>query len=234
MKRPQPAPRRNRYRWLQILVHAAAWVPLVVLVWAFSTGNLTINPIQAAEQRTGFTALVLLMLSLACTPLFTITRFAPLNNLRRPLGLYAFLYATIHLFLFAGVDYDFQFRLILLDVGNKRYILAGLAAFLILLPLAVTSIRWFVVRMGKKWKYLHRLVYLAGALVVLHFAWVVKGDVTRLQGDILRPVTAGVILAVLLVLRLPPIRRRLADWGRRRFSNLAQRQRDRKEIGSEL
>ena len=207
-------PQRKRYAWLRILTHVAAWIPLLALGWAYGTDHLTINPIQAAEQRTGQAALVLLLLSLACTPLFTITRFPPVNELRRPLGLYAFFYAAIHLFLFTGIDYGFNFRLILLDVGSKSYILVGLAAFLVLASLAVTSIQWFVIRMGKKWKQLHRLVYLAAVLVVLHFAWVVKGDITRLQGDVIRPIAAGVILGLLLILRLPPVRRRLADWGR--------------------
>jgi methionine sulfoxide reductase heme-binding subunit len=223
MKSPRPTSRRNRYAWLQVLAHAAALIPLLVLGWDYFNDNLTINPIQAAQQRTGNIALVLLLLSLAVTPLFTVTRFAPLINLRRPLGLYAFLYASIHLYLFVGVDYGFQFDLILLDVGDKRYILVGLVAFLLLLPLAITSIRWFVVRMGKNWKKLHRIIYLAGALVVLHFAWVVKGDITQLQGDILRPLLAGIILALLLIMRIPPIRKRLADWGRQVFSRPARK-----------
>jgi len=217
VKKVRRVQRGKNYRWLQILVHIAAWIPLCWLVWAYMTNNLTINPIQAAEQRTGDTAIILLMLSLSCTPLLTLTRFGPLTNLRRPLGLYAFFYAALHLLLFVGIDYGFQFDLILADVGDKRYILVGLAAFLILLALAVTSIRWFVVHMAKKWKQLHRLVYLAGILVVLHFAWVVKGDVTRLQGDIFRPVLAGVVLALLLLARIPTIRKWLASWGRRTF-----------------
>ena len=170
MAASRPRPRANRYAWLQILTHAAAWIPLLVLGWAYANDQLTVNPIQAAQQRTGQTALVLLLLSLACTPLLTLTRFAPLNNLRRPLGLYAFLYAAVHLFLFIGIDYGFNFRLILLDTGSKSYILVGLTAFLLLLPLAVTSPRWFVIRMKKNWKRLHRLVYVAAILIVLHFA----------------------------------------------------------------
>ncbi len=232
MQPGRPTPRRKRYAWLQILTHAAAWMPLVVLGRDYATDHLTINPIQAAEQRTGFTALVLLMLSLACTPLFTLTRFAPFNNLRRPLGLYAFAYAALHLFLFVGIDYGFQLRLIWLDVSSKRYILVGLAAFLILLPLAVTSIHWIMVKMGKKWKRLHRLVYLAGGLAVLHFAWVVKGDITRLQGDIARPLLVGIILALLLVMRLPPIRKRLADWGRRNFARAPRKDSSQSRMGS--
>lgn len=201
--------RRPKYTWLQILTHLAAWGPLVGLGWAYFTDNLTVNPIQAAQQRTGFTAILLLLLSLACTPIYTITRFRPLINLRRPLGLYAFLYVVIHIYLFVGIDYGFQLRLILLDVGDKWYIMIGLAAFLILLPLAVTSIRWFVKRMGKRWKQLHRLVYLAGILAVLHFAWAVKGDFLRLQGDVVRPLLAGIVLFFLLLARIPAIRRKL-------------------------
>lgn len=227
--------KRNRYAWLQILTHVAAWLPLIWIAWRFFNDPLIINPVQDAEQKTGDTAIVLLILSLSITPLFTLTRFAPLINLRRPLGLYAFFYAMLHLTLFVGVDYGFDLNLIVKDVGDKAYILVGLAAILLLIPLAVTSIRWFVLRMGKAWKRLHRLVYVVGILVVLHFAWVVKGDVTRLQGDIVRPILAGVVVALLLIARIPPVRKRLAAIGQRfsPFQRRSARVVVRKKVGEE-
>lgn len=195
---------------LQIVTHLAAWVPLVVLVFDFVTDRLTANPIQAAQQRTGDTALVLLILSLACTPVNMLFRLPQILRLRRTLGLYGYMYAAIHLLLFAGLDYGFNFRLILLDVGEKRYIIVGTAAFLLLSALAFTSFNVWKVRLGKTWKRLHRMVYLIDLLVVLHFGWAVKGDFLRLQGDIIRPLLAGLVIIVLLVLRLPNVRRRLA------------------------
>jgi methionine sulfoxide reductase heme-binding subunit len=199
--------KRNRNQILQILVHAAAWVPLIVLIYDFQTNNLTVNPIQAASQRTGNIALILLILSLSCTPLHLLFRFSPALKWRRPLGLYAYMYAAIHLLIFTGLDYGFDWALITQTVAEKRFILVGTLAFLILTILAITSYRWWMARLGKNWKRLHQAVYLVNLLVVLHFAWAVKGDVTRLQGDVVRPILAGSVIAVLLILRLPPVRR---------------------------
>jgi methionine sulfoxide reductase heme-binding subunit len=209
--------RKNRFAWLQVVVHIAAWIPAVYLTWAFFTNNLTVNPIQALTQNTGLTAITFLILALACTPLFTFTRFAPLLNFRRPLGLYAFMYAALHVSTFVGLDYLFDFNAILLDTADKRYIWVGLAAFLLLIPLAITSIRWFMIKMGKNWKRLHRLVYAAGVLAVFHFAWVIKGDVATLQGNVVGPLIAGSALTVLLAARIPPVRKRVAALGQNLF-----------------
>lgn len=207
-----------RFTPLQAAVHVAAWLPMLVLLWDASRGSLSVNPYQAATQRTGNTALILLLLSLACTPINTLFRVPQVLTLRRPLGLYAFFYAAAHVFIFTGLDYGFQWSLLVRDLSDKRYIFAGLAAFLLLVPLAATSWNWWKKQLGKNWKRLHRMVYLAAALVVLHFAWVVKGDVTQLQGDIARPVLAGLAVAVLLVLRIPAVRRRLSGRAPKRSS----------------
>lgn len=199
-----------KFSRLQIFTHVAAWVPMLILAWDAYRGNLSVNPYQAATQRTGDTAILLLILSLACTPVNTLFKVPEVLKLRRPLGLYAFLYVCTHLFIFTGLDYGFNWNLLVNDLSDKRYILVGLAAFLCLLPLAATSWRWWMVRLGKNWKRLHRLVYLAAVLVVLHFAWVVKGDVSRLQGDILRPLLAGLAVTLLLVARIRPVRKRLS------------------------
>ena len=199
--------KKRRLTWLQIAVHLGGILPLVVLVRDYLTHNLTFNPIQAATQRTGDTALTLLVISLACTPLHTLTAYADVLKRRRALGLYAFMYAAIHLMIFVGWDYEFNFVQIYEDVGTKRYIFAGLGTILILIPLAITSFRWWMKRLGKIWKRLHQLVYLAGLLAVLHFAWVVKGNVLQFRGDISRPVIYGAITFLLLGLRIPFVRR---------------------------
>lgn len=195
---------------LQILVHIGAWIPLAVLVYAYYTGGLTVNPIQDATQRTGDTAITLLILSLACTPVNTLFRYPPVLKLRRPLGLYAYMYAAMHMLLFVGVDYGFDWELIGYEIVEKRFILIGMTSFLILTALAITSFDWWKVKLGKRWKQLHQLVYVVNLLIVLHFAWALKGDIFRLQGDIIRPLIAGIVVISLLVLRIRAVRRRAA------------------------
>ena len=192
---------------LQILVHLLAWGLVAWLAWDAWTGNLTVNPIQAAEQRTGKYALVLLVLSLACTPLNTLFGLRQALTVRRSLGLYTFMFAAMHFVIFIGIDYGFDWEFLRLDIINKRYILVGATALIILTLLAATSFRWWMKRLGKRWKALHRLIYLAAPLVVLHYAWARKGDIFRLQGDILQPLAFGVVVALLLLARLPALRR---------------------------
>jgi methionine sulfoxide reductase heme-binding subunit len=201
--------RRSRLSALQILVHTSAWIPLIVLLVDYQTGNLTINPYQAAERRAGNIALILFLLSLACTPVNMLFKLPAVIKIRRPLGLYGYMYAAIHLFIFIGLDYGFDLELILLDVGEKRFIFAGLTAFIILSLLAITSFRWWMVRLARRWKQLHRLVYVANLVIVLHFAWAVKGDFFRLQGEVLRPLLALSAVTTLLVLRIPAVRKKL-------------------------
>lgn len=188
---------------LRLATHAGALMPLALLLWDAAQRNLTANPIQALTFRTGYPALVLLVLSLACTPASTLTGWKQLVALRRPLGLYAFFYAALHLAIFAGLDYGLDVRLIWQAVAEKRYVIAGFSAFLLLLPLAATSTRGWQRRLGKRWKQLHRLVYLAAPLAVVHYLWLVKSDIRA-------PLAFGAAVAALLALRLPPVRRALA------------------------
>ena len=189
-------------------VHLAAWVPLIVLIVDALNDNLTVNPIQAATQRTGGAAIVLLVLSLACTPISTYAGWKDAVKLRRALGLYAFMYAAIHFILFVYVDFGLQFDLILREFVEKRYLWVGLPAFIILVALASTSFRWAMKRMGKNWKRLHRLIYLGAILVVLHLAFVIKGDLFTLSGDVWKPLVAAIVIGILLIARLPWLRRR--------------------------
>ena len=117
--------------------------------------------------------------------------------LRRPLGLYAFFYVCLHLLIFVGVDYGLDWQLIKEAIVEKRYVLVGFTAFLLLLPLAITSTKGWQRRLGKRWKKLHRLVYLAAPLAVIHFVWLVKADIRE-------PLLYGAAVAALLLLRLPP------------------------------
>ncbi len=186
--------------WLLFLSHAGAILPMIVLVWDLFTGGLTVNPVQAATLRTGKTALILLVLSLACTPLNTLLGFRQFLPLRKWLGLYTFLYVGVHFFIFAGLDYGFNLNLLKDAVFEKRYAIAGFAAGLILLALALTSTQGWKRRLGKWWKRLHRLVYLAAVLALVHYLWLVKSEIRQ-------PLIFGGIIMLLLLLRIPLIRR---------------------------
>lgn len=197
----------SRYTPLQIAMHLYAWSVLVFLIFDYFTGNLSANPIQELEQRTGRHAITLLVLSLACTPLNTLFRWNELIKRRRALGLYAFMYATIHVLIYMDLDYGLAWSFILQDVIEKPRLIVGALAFIIMIPLAWTSFDIWKKRLGKKWKRLHQIVYVLAPIVVLHYAWSKKGDLFALQGEIVRPLIYGLIVAFFLVLRIPQVRR---------------------------
>ncbi len=193
--------RRFKFDWLRIAVHAGALAPLALLIWDAANGLLSVNPIQDVTLRTGRTALTLLVISLACTPANTVFGFKQALKVRRALGVYAFMYAGLHFLTFVYLDFGLDLELIGQAIGEKRFVLVGFAAFLILLPLAITSTKGWKKRMGRRWKALHRLVYLAALLAVAHFIWLVKSDISE-------PVRFGIVVVTLLALRIPAIRGR--------------------------
>jgi len=205
-----------RFVWVQIGMHILAWIPLALLTVDYFTGRLGINPIQYATQQLGLMAMVVFAAALAVTPLITLTGISNFQKLSRPLGLYAFMYTALHVIMFVGVDYGFAFDLLWLDAQGKSYMLSGLVSFVILLVLALTSFRWWMKHLKKNWKRLHRLVYAAGILAVLHYALAVKGDLFRLQGDIVKPALYTLLLVFLFGLRIPPVRRAVIK-GRQRL-----------------
>ena len=191
---------RLRARWLQIVTHVGALVSLALLIWDYTQHRLGFEPIREITLRTGRYALILLILSLACTPIDEILGRKLMLRVRRALGLYAFLYLSLHLLTVMGVDYGFNLALIVRAVLEKRFVQVGLVTYLILLPLAITSTRGWIRRLGKNWKRLHRLVYLAALLDVVHFVWVVKAGNPR-------PLPFAAVLALLLIVRIPAVRR---------------------------
>jgi methionine sulfoxide reductase heme-binding subunit len=206
-----------RFLWVQIGMHILAWVPLAQLAVGYFTGRLTINPIQYTTQQLGLIAMLMFAAALAVTPLITLTGISSFQKLSRPLGLYAFMYTALHVLMYVGVDYGFAFDLLWLDAQGKSYMLSGVIAFVILLVLAITSFRWWMKHLKKSWKRLHRLVYAAGALAVLHYALAVKGDLFRLQGDIVKPALYTLLLIFLFGLRIPPVRRAVIHARQRLF-----------------
>lgn len=201
----------KRYTPLQITMHIYAWSALIHILFDFITGNISPNPIQDLEQRTGRHAITLLVLSFACTPLNNIFGWRELIKRRRALGLYAFMYATIHILIFVNLDYGLAWSLIVQTVFEKPYIVVGLLSFLMLIPLAITSFDIWKKRLGKNWKRLHQIVYLIAPLAVLHYAWGKKGDFFALQGEIIRPLIYAVIVILLLIVRIPVVRRAVAS-----------------------
>lgn len=192
-------------------MHIYAWSALALILFDAFTGNLSANPIQELEQRTGRHAITLLILSLACTPLNNLFGWRELIKRRRALGLYAFMYATIHIIIFVNLDYGFAWSLIIQTIVEKPYILLGLLGFLMLIPLAATSFDEWKRRLGKNWKRIHKTIYFIVPVLLLHYALGKKGDFFVLQGDIIRPLVYSVIAGILLLMRIPRARRFLAD-----------------------
>ena len=187
----------------RLLLKTALWLacltPFAILLYRTATNDLGPNPIEEVTHETGDWALRLLLVTLAVTPLRRLTGWNELAGLRRPLGLFAFFYATLHFLTYLVLDQFFGFAYILDDIRERPYITVGFTAFLLLIPLAVTSTRGWIRRLGKRWTKLHYLVYVSAGLGVLHYLWVVKAD-TR------DPLIYGAILAALLLLRTPPAR----------------------------
>jgi sulfoxide reductase heme-binding subunit YedZ len=202
--------KRHRFTPLQIAVHLGAWYPLAHLLFDYFTHNLSPNPIQDMEQRTGLAAVTLLILSLSCTPLNTVFGLREAIKRRRALGLYAFMYASIHMLIFVDLDYGLAWSLIGQTIIEKPYVIFGVTTLLLLIPLAATSFQIWQIRLGKNWKRLHQAIYLIAPLAVLHYALSKKGDIFRLQGDIMQPLIYGLVVLLLLLLRLPPVRKFLS------------------------
>ncbi len=185
---------------------------------------LTVNPIQDIEQRLGRIAIYWLVAALAVTPLYTLTGWRELPNRRRATGLYAFMYTCLHILWFMGVDYAFFWPQILSLITGKVYLWVGVAALILLIPLAATSFDYFKRTMGKNWKRLHWLVYPAALLAVLHYALAQKGNIFELKGHIVAPFIWLLITILLLIMRIPPVRRWISGTRRwiiawtRRFS----------------
>jgi sulfoxide reductase heme-binding subunit YedZ len=177
-------------------VFALALVPLVWLAWRAATDRLSPNPIEDLTRETGVWTLRFLALTLAITPVRRITGWNTLVRYRRMIGLFAFFYGTIHLLTYVWLDQFFDLPAIVKDVGKRRFITAGMLAFAAMVPLAVTSTRGWIRRLGgHRWQALHRLVYASATAGVVHYYWQVKADVAR-------PVRYGVIVGGLLLARL--------------------------------
>ena len=192
-------------KWGKAVVWAVCLLPAAWLAADAAMGRLGANPIEAVLHRTGWWALTLLLVSLSISPLRRLTGWGRLIRYRRLLGLFAFAWATAHFLSYVVLDQWFAWPFIAEDIAERPFILVGFAAWLLLVPLAVTSTTGWIRRLGRRWRMLHRVVYVAAGLGALHFFWKVKAD-TR------EPLIFIGILAVLLLLRLPVVTRRVSEF----------------------
>jgi len=189
---------RRRIRLLKVATFLLACLPLAGILADGLLGRLGANPIERVQDRLGFWTLTFLTLSLVPTPAHDLLGLSWPVRIRRMLGLFAFSYATLHLLWYAGVDQLFDPAVLAGDVLKRKFQAVGLAAWLLLVPLAVTSTDGWVRRLGfARWKRLHRLVYVAALLGALHFVW-------RVKADLRRPSWFLAALALLLAARLVP------------------------------
>ena len=178
------------------VVFSICLVPLALLVWRGLNDGLGANPIEASNRFLGDWALRFILIALAVTPIRIMTRWNPIMRFRRMMGLFAFAYVVLHLTSYVALDQFFDWPAIWKDIIKRWYITVGMTAFVLLIPLAVTSTKGWIKRIGgKTWQNLHKLVYPAAILGVFHFYMMIKADFTE-------PIIYGVILAILFGIRI--------------------------------
>jgi len=183
-------------RYLKPVLFLACLAPLAILAWRGFHGGLGANPIEFITHATGDWTLRFLLITLSITPLRKLTRQYWLIGWRRMLGLFAFFYGTLHLMTWLWLDKFFDPHEMLADIVKRRFITAGMTGFALMIPLALTSTRWAIRKLGgKRWQMLHRLIYFSAAAGVIHYIWLVKADLRK-------PLEYGAILAVLLAYRV--------------------------------
>ena len=181
--------------FLKSIVFLLALLPLLLLIRGFFTNDLTANPVEYLLRQTGYWGLVLLFLSLAVTPARRLFRWKKIVSLRRMLGLFSFAYIGLHFLIYLFLDRELYWDEIIPDIVKRPYITIGFSAFLAMIPLAVTSTKGWMKRLGKGWQKLHRLTYVIAVAGVVHFWWQVKADIRQ-------PALFAVILLILFALRL--------------------------------
>ena len=186
-------------RFAKPLVFGLCLAPTLVLIWDSVTGGLSVNPVEDITHRTGNWALRFLLLTLAVTPFRWLSGWNGAMRYRRMLGLFTFWYASLHFSTYIVFDHFFDIRSITDDVIERKYVTAGFLAFILLLPLAVTSTQGWIRRLGKRWLVLHRLVYVAAVAGVVHFLWLVKLETSE-------PLVYAAVLSGLFIARFVRLR----------------------------
>jgi methionine sulfoxide reductase heme-binding subunit len=189
------SPSQTLLKVLKVTVFLSCLGPVAVLSWKGFHEKLGANPVDVITRSTGKWTLTFLLITLAVTPLRKLTGSPWLVRFRRMLGLFAFFYGTLHLTTFVWLDKSFDVHAMLHDIAKRKFITAGMTAWSLMLPLALTSTaRWIRRLGGKRWQNLHRLIYFSAAVGVVHFIWLVKADLRR-------PLTYGAILGALVAYR---------------------------------
>jgi len=183
------------HRHFKPIVFLAGLIPLGRLVWLGLHSGLGANPIEFITHSTGDWTLVFLLITLLITPLRKLTRQYWLISFRRMLGLFAFFYGFLHLMTWVWLDKFFDVHEMLHDIAKRRFITAGMTAFALMIPLALTSTTWAIRKLGKRWQMLHRLIYLSAAAGVIHYIWLVKADLKK-------PLEYAFVLGMLLMCRV--------------------------------
>ena len=183
-------------KWAKVLVFGLSSWPLLFMIWRTARGDLTANPVEFYQHQTGDWTLRFLVFTLCITPFRKILNLPELIRFRRMLGLFAFFYVCLHFLTYLGPDQSFSLSGMLQDVVKRPFITVGFAAFVVLVPLALTSTAGWIRRLGgKRWQMLHRGIYLAAALGVIHYYWLVKSDIRK-------PVFYGALVGTLLAWRI--------------------------------
>jgi sulfoxide reductase heme-binding subunit YedZ len=195
-------------KWTKVFVFLLCLGPFGFLVWRTFTGNLGPNPVEFYQHTTGDWTLRFLVITLSITPFRKLLKLPDLIRFRRMLGLFAFFYACLHFLTYLGPDQSFDLAAMWKDVAKRPFITVGFTAFVLLIPLALTSTAGWIRRLGgRRWQMLHRLIYISAICGVIHYYWLVKSAV-------LRPLTYAAIVAVLLLWRI-------GDWLIRRSRAVA-------------
>jgi methionine sulfoxide reductase heme-binding subunit len=183
-------------KWTKVAVFLTCLIPAGILIWRVTNGEATANPIEFVEHWTGDWTMRFLIITLCITPLRKLVRVPQLIRFRRMLGLFAFFYACLHFSTWVGLDRFFNLHDMWADVEKRRFITVGFAGFVLLIPLAVTSTKGWIRRLGgKRWQWLHRAIYVSAILGVIHYAWLVKSDEHK-------PLQYAAMVGVLLAWRI--------------------------------
>ncbi len=183
------------HRYFKPVLFLACLVPVARLAWLGVHGGLGANPIEFITHSTGDWTLTFLLVTLSVTPLRKLTRQYWLISFRRMLGLFAFFYGVLHLMTYVWLDKFFDVHEMLHDIAKRKFITMGMTAFTLMIPLALTSTKWSIRRLGKRWQMLHRLIYFSAAAGVIHYIWLVKADLKK-------PLEYAAVLGVMLVYRV--------------------------------
>jgi len=184
-----------KLRFTKIVIFVAALIPLARLAWKAFHGGLGANPIEVITHSTGDWTLILILTTLAITPLRKLTKQYWLIGVRRMIGLLAFFYGCLHFTTYTWLDKFFDWHEMIKDIAKRPFITMGFTAFVLLIPLALTSTRGWIRRLGRNWQRLHWLIYVAGIAAVIHYIWLVKADLRK-------PLQYALVLGVLLLYRI--------------------------------